>query len=587
MDRKAKKSRNKAAPAAESRKSAVKAPAATPRKGVVKTAPAEAPSAAQENREEPLTEATPAPEPPQKTVAWLKYCGIRLGEPPLATRRVGRDDDARVAITERERLMYGLLKIRGKNGRLRNMLLNRAQLDLERRSTNRNIVLKARQLGVTTYVAARFFISTITREGTLSVQVAHDQRSAEEIFRIVHRFLDNLPEPLRKGALVTSRANVRQIVFPGLDSEYRVETAADPNAGRGLTIHNLHCSEVARWPRDVAETLASLRAAVPPDGEIFLESTPNGAGGVFYEEWQRAAQTGYTRHFFPWWWDPSYRRRAEIAKFTEDELALMQKHGLDAGQIAFRREVRENFRKRALEEFAEDPESCFLASGECVFDAEIIEKRLLQPAPIIGESDHGRLITFFPPVGEVNGVAAKRYVIGVDPAGGGTDGDYSCAEVVDVEGGRQCAELHGHYPPQELAARVAMLARQYNDAVVAVERNNHGHAVLAHLMMGQKYTNVSESGGQWGWLTTAVTRPRMLANLAELLAGAPFMFLSPRLLEECRTFIRHEDGSCGAAAGTHDDTVMAMAIAQMVRNEVVVKPLQSAAEMKFAAPLPA
>ncbi len=229
-------------------------------------------------------------------------------------------------------------------------------------------MLKARQLGVTTYVAARFFINTITREGTLSVQVAHDQRSAEEIFRIVHRFLENLPEWLRKGALVTSRANVRQIVFPMLDSEYRVETAADPNAGRGLTIHNLHCSEVARWPRDVAETLASLRAAVPPDGEIFLESTPNGAGGVFYNEWQHAPETGYTRHFFPWWWDPSYRRKPAIVKFTAEELELMQKYRLDPAQIAFRREMKANFRNRAPEEYAEDPESCFLASGECVFD---------------------------------------------------------------------------------------------------------------------------------------------------------------------------------------------------------------------------
>ena len=71
------------------------------------------------------------------------------------------------------------------------------------------------------------------------------------------------PRGCGKGALVTSRANIRQLVFPRLDSEYRVATAADPNAGRGMTIHNLHCSEVARWPRDGAETLASLRAAVP------------------------------------------------------------------------------------------------------------------------------------------------------------------------------------------------------------------------------------------------------------------------------------------------------------------------------------
>ena len=104
--------------------------------------------------------------------------------------------------------------MRDKRGKLRPLILNRAQKEYARRCGKRNIVLKARQLGVTTYVAARFFIHTITHPGTLSVQVAHDQQSAEEIFRIVHRFVENLPAPLRKGALRTSRANVRQIVFP-------------------------------------------------------------------------------------------------------------------------------------------------------------------------------------------------------------------------------------------------------------------------------------------------------------------------------------------------------------------------------------
>ncbi|MGH9522708.1 MAG: terminase, partial [Terriglobales bacterium] len=178
----------------------------------------------------------------------------------------------------RELFIRLLLMVRDKAGRLVALLPNRAQKEFERKHGQRNIVLKARQLGMTTWVAARFFIDTITRRGTLSVQVAHDQTSAEEIFRIVHRFLENLPGRLRDGALRTSRANVRQIAFPELDSEYRVETAADPNAGRGLTIRNLHASEVARWPRDAAGTLASLRAAVPPDGEVVLESTPSGAG---------------------------------------------------------------------------------------------------------------------------------------------------------------------------------------------------------------------------------------------------------------------------------------------------------------------
>jgi hypothetical protein len=180
------------------------------------------------------------------------------------------DNEFANGLTWRDRLVQQL-KVRNKNGHITPLALNRVQEEYSARCGRRNIVLKARQLGMTTYIAARFFVATITRPGTLTVQVAHDQDSAEEIFRIVHRFLENLPEWVRTGALTTSRANVRQLVFPRLDSEYRVETAADPNAGRGLTIQNLHCSEVARWPRDGGEVLASLRAAVPPEGEIVLE----------------------------------------------------------------------------------------------------------------------------------------------------------------------------------------------------------------------------------------------------------------------------------------------------------------------------
>jgi hypothetical protein len=440
------------------------------------------------------------------------------------------------------------------------MVPNRAQREYAGCCTRRNIVLKARQLGITTYVAARFFVQTITRPGTLTVQVAHDQRSAEEIFRIVHRFLENLPESLRSGALETSRANVRQIVFPHLDSEYRVETAADPCAGRGLTIRNLHCSEVARWPRDAAATLASLRAAVPADGEIVLESTPNGAAGCFYQEWQNAPQTGYTRHFLPWWFEPAYARQGvHVVDLTPEEQELARLEGLSEAQLAFRREMRAQFRRFAAEEFAESAERCFLASNECMFDLEVLDARRSQLAPALETRDNERLRIFLPPRSGV------RYVMGVDPAGGGVDGDYACAEVIECATGMQCAELHGHFSPQELAARVAILGREYKDALVAVERNNHGHAVLAHLDASEHYDHLFEQGGQRGWLTTSVSRPRMISGFAATLAAQPALFHSALLLEECRTFIRRKDGSAAAASGTHDDCVMAMAIALAVR----------------------
>src|SRR5271168_718003 len=204
------------------------------------------------------------------------------------------------------RLADRWLRVRDRSGKNIPLVPNRVQLEYERRRGLRNIVLKARQMGISTWVSGRLFLKTITQPGTLTVQVAHTQEAAESIFRMVHRFVEHLPDDLREVALRTSRSNVRQIAFAALDSEYRVESAADPNAGRGLTITNLHCSEVARWTGDPAETLQGLRAAMPPMGELILESTPMGAGGCFWQEWQEAASTGLVRHFFPWWWEPSY-----------------------------------------------------------------------------------------------------------------------------------------------------------------------------------------------------------------------------------------------------------------------------------------
>jgi hypothetical protein len=462
-------------------------------------------------------------------------------------QRLGISLDARIRTgdlqfseceTVRDFLIASVLRVRNKKRGLVSLRPNRAQAEFARTCTHRNIVLKARQMGITTYVAARFFVQTITRPGAMTVQVAHDQESAEEIFKIVHRFWENLPDAMKGGALIRSRANVRQMVFPRLDSEYRVATAADQNAGRGLTIHNLHCSEVARWPRDPAEVLASLRAAVPVGGEIVLESTPNGAGGIFYEEWQHANETGYTRHFFPWWYDDEYRESSGSRKprpLTPEEEDLVRRAALTEEQIAWRRTNRAQLRNLAAQEYAEDPVSCFLASGECVFELEAIDRALAAAPSSLAVRENGRLTVWLQPRRE------RQYIIGVDPAGGGTEGDYACAEVIDRQTAIQCAELHGHYSPRELAMKLIELARSYNDALLVVERNNHGYGVLANLRAAG-YEKIFCAGGQDGWLTSAVTKPAMIENLAAILSIKPQLFQSERLLAECRTFIRRTDG---------------------------------------------
>ena len=290
-----------------------------------------------------------------------------------------RLDGATVAIT----LAKDLLQVRTREGP-RPPEVNEVQEEFEKQRGQRNIVLKARQMGLTTWAAARFFLKTITQPGTLTLQVAHTQEAAEEIFRIVHRFLDCLPEATAHGALKTSRANVRQIVFPIFDSQYRVVSAGERNAGRGLTVQNLHCSELARWPGDPAETLAGLRAALALGGEVILESTPDGVGGCFYEEWQKAAETGMVRHFFPGGWSGAIGPRPSTRQLTEEERALDRAHHLDLAQIGFRRKMQANFRGLARQEYAEDAESCFIASGDSVFEIDAIEERLAS-APACAE----------------------------------------------------------------------------------------------------------------------------------------------------------------------------------------------------------
>ena len=176
--------------------------------------------------------------------------------------------------------------------------------------------------------------------------------------------------------------------------------------------------------------------------------------------------------------------------------------------------------------------------------------------------DNGRLLMWLP----TNREEQRQYIIGVDTAGGGSEGDYACAQVIDRRIGLQCAELHGHFPPYELARRLAALGREYGNALIAVERNNHGYGVLAHLK-DLRYENLFQQGGQEGWLTSVVTRPAMIENLAAALIEQPELFHSPRLLGELKTFVRHADGHGAAAEGAHDDCVMAMAIALAVRRE--------------------
>jgi hypothetical protein len=273
-----------------------------------------------------------------------------------------------------------------------------------------------------------------------------------------------------------------------------------------------------------------------------------------------AEQTGYVRHFFPWWWEPAYvEKSASVGVMDSEEQALVARHGLSAEQIAFRRGLQRQFGRRMEQEYPENAEACFLASGDCVFDVEAVDRRLASaPEPLVRRWK-GTLEVWYP------AIAGKEYLVAVDPSGGGADGDYCAMQVIEMGMGLQCAEFRGRLGLLEIAQRAAELGAEYNQALLVVERNNHGHAVLAYLRSVCGYGRLYAQHGVEGWLTTSLTRPGMLQWVERVLVENAEALNSRRLLQECRTFVRDRVGRVQAAEGEHDDCLMAMGLALAAR----------------------
>ncbi len=237
------------------------------------------------------------------------------------------------------------LKLRPKAGPLEPFIFNAAQRKLhaaiegQRAKTGRVrvAILKARQLGVSTYVAARLFKRTIFNPGLRTIIIGHEKRASSNLFQIVKRFYDCMAEDTRPSVGIS---NAEELIFDRIDSGYIVTVATNEGTGRSATAQMLHASEVAFWS-DLPSQMASLMQTVPDlDGtEIILETTANGFND-FQSLWRKAeaGESEFKPIFLPWSLDPGYRKEIDADfEMDADERALAKLHGLDAEQIAWRR----------------------------------------------------------------------------------------------------------------------------------------------------------------------------------------------------------------------------------------------------------
>jgi hypothetical protein len=299
------------------------------------------------------------------------------------------------------------LKIRPKVGALLPFALNPAQLKLHelieeqqgKTGRVRVIILKARQLGVSTYVAARFYHKTINHPGLRTIIIGHEKRASSNLYGLVKRFHDNLPDGLRPAVGIS---NAEELIFSAIDSGYLVTVATTEGAGRSATAQCLHASETAFWP-DLPAQMASLMQTVPdmPGTEIIIETTAFGHND-FHKLWRKAeaGESEFLPIFLPWTLAPEYRATA-TQEMDGEERKIADLYGLDPEQIAWRRNKISQLGSPHLlqQEYPIVASEAFISSS---FDSFI-------PAELVLRARREKIEPYGP------------LIVGVDPAGMGAD----------------------------------------------------------------------------------------------------------------------------------------------------------------------
>lgn len=449
----------------------------------------------------------------------------------------------------------------------------------------RAIILKARQQGISTYCAGRVFWKTYFTPHARSVVMAHDSATSDALFNLSKNIIRNMASAYKPNEV---KSNAKEIVISSPHfkkesgekpiSSYRLYTAGSPEAGRGTTPTIAHLSEVAFWQHD-EKILAGLFQGISeaPGTEVILESTANGAQGEFYRLWKGAldGENEYLPIFLPWFSTSEYYRKPPegFERSSEEEL-LVEQHSLNDGQLYWRRlKIAEGGELKFRQEYPATPDEAFITAGKSVFATDKVsnlipvepDKRMLFDFNSLTweTAKDGNLDIWEYPDWDSNYILAADVALGVGQ-------DYSCAVVMDTD--RRVIALYrdNYIDPSKFGDLLFYLGRYYNNALLTVESNSMGVATLSRLAQMNyinlyKQTKISsiskEEGTTPGFRTTQVTKPHIIGNLKNAVENDDIWIASKTIIQELKDYVSTDSGRTEAAAGCHDDTIMATAIA--------------------------
>lgn len=448
--------------------------------------------------------------------------------------------------------------------------------------TGRDIVLKPRQVGFSTEEQARDIYFALKRPGAQVVTVCQSQSDNSPLKNLSRGYRVMFEGLKATGVDIKFRTFSEthwEIADTGSTIKLMVagsSEAAASKKGRAGTIHRLHLTETAFYEH-ADTTLNALLECVPSrstGSEIVNESTPNGAAGYFYEQCKAAEQgrSAYKFHFYPWYAHGEYRTPLPpgeslppaVGEEQAELEAKLRNLGVTDEQLLWYRHKAIEKGQNVEQEYPNDPETCFLVSGRPFFDQRVTAQLVRGVIDPIESRKGGRIRIYAKPV------PGRDYVGALD-CSEGIGGDPSGAVFYDRESGEHVASIDGQFQPHDAGDVSVALCREYNDALLVVERNNHGHAVLMavkNLGYRRVYKHLDDKRG---WPTTAITRPIMLDGLEEAHRKGHFKTHDKALLTQMRKFMINNNGKPEAATGAHDDLVISAAIGWAVRQRKSIR----------------
>lgn len=417
-----------------------------------------------------------------------------------------------------------------------------------------SLILKSRQLGISTLVAAYSLWLMVFHEDKNVLCIATKQETAKNMVKKVKFMYDNLPSWLRVGGNAGKPEEKNKLTLTLENGSQIKATSAASDAGRSEAVSLLIIDEAA-FINGIDEIWASSQQTLATGGRSIVLSTPYGTGNWFHKMWQKAESRDKEAPFLPiklpWWVHP------------ERDQAWRDKQDIDLGDPRLA---------------AQECDCDFSTSGDVVFYnewlKELREKYVKEPLERRGIN--GDLWVWEP------ADYSREYLVVADVARG--DGkDYSAAHVIDIETNEQVAEFKSQLPPKDFGYFLVGLATEYNNALLVVENANIGWATLdaiqergyrnlyhsprAQQLSAESYLKTIEGNSELipGFTMSLRTRPLVINKFREYVGDMSVIIRSKRLVDEMEVFI-WKNGRAEAQTGYNDDLVMSFGIGMFLRD---------------------